>query len=162
MRILVLSDTHLKQITPGLPTVILRELSNADMLIHAGDFTGDALYQQLDSSIPLHAVRGNMDSGQVIVSLPHKLEVTVGGVIIGVTHGSGSPENALQHARACFNTPDIIVFGHSHISCNEMQNGVLMFNPGSPTLAGRAPYPSYGIIEVENGEFKARIIPVKP
>ena len=160
MRILVLSDTHLKQITPGLPTVILRELSNADMLIHAGDFTRDAFYQQLDSSIPLHAVRGNMDSGQIVLSLPDKLEIVVDGVKIGITHGSGSPENALLHARACFNTPDIIVFGHSHIPHNEIQDGVLMFNPGSPTKQCRAPYPSYGIIEIDNGVFKTRIIPV--
>ncbi|MBU1888025.1 MAG: metallophosphoesterase family protein, partial [Candidatus Omnitrophica bacterium] len=53
--------------------------------------------------------------------------------------------------------PDIIIFGHSHVPMNEYIDGVLFFNPGSATDTVFAPYRSYGIIEIENGEVKAEI-----
>ena len=60
-RILVMADTHLDQLTPGIPDTILHEIRNCDQVIHAGDFTGEDCYRQLSSLTRLVAVHGNMD-----------------------------------------------------------------------------------------------------
>ncbi len=52
---------------------------------------------------------------------------------------------------------DIIVFGHSHEPFNQTISGVLMVNPGSPTVRASAPWPSYGIIDIGEA-VHARII----
>ncbi len=161
VRILVMSDTHLDQLTPGIPDIVLHEIKNCDLVIHAGDFTGEGCYRQLSSLADVTAVQGNMDSAILSGLLPVKLLTTVENVRIGVVHGTGSPQRALQYAHSAFMAADIIVFGHSHQPLNQHVNGVLMFNPGSPTDSRRADFPTYGIIEIENDKFQAKIVPVE-
>ena len=59
-----------------------------------------------------------------------------------------------------FKQVDVIIFGHSHIPCNERIDGVLFFNPGSPTDKIFAPYNSYGMIEITGKNINARIIKI--
>ncbi len=161
VRILVISDTHLDQLTPGIPDIVLHEVKNCDLVIHAGDFTGEGCYRQLNSLADITAVQGNMDCAAISGLLPVKLLTTVENVKIGVVHGIGSPQRALQYARSAFQATDIIVFGHSHQPMNEQVDGVLMFNPGSPTDPRRADFPTYGVIEINNDRFQASIVPVE-
>ena len=58
-----------------------------------------------------------------------------------------------------FKNVDIIVFGHSHKPINEQKNGVLLFNPGSPTDNIFAPFQSVGILELDKGK-KGTIIKI--
>jgi hypothetical protein len=53
---------------------------------------------------------------------------------------------------------DIIVFGHSHNPVNETRDGILYFNPGSPTDKMFSPYNSYGIIEINENSVEGKII----
>jgi len=160
LEVLVLSDTHLNRPTPGLPEAITRAATGVDLIIHAGDFTVAEVYRQLGLLAPIEAVSGNMDEADLAARLPDKRLTTLEGVNIGIIHGSGSAKQALRRARAAFNQPDLIVFGHSHQPLREMMDGVLMFNPGSPTDRLRAPFRSYGIIEIEEGRFTTRIVPL--
>jgi len=50
-----------------------------------------------------------------------------------------------------------VVFGHSHEPYNNVQRGVLLFNPGSPTERRRQPRPSYGFLTIENGLVRGEI-----
>ena len=52
----------------------------------------------------------------------------------------------------------VIVFGHTHAPCNEEVGGVLLFNPGSPTDMRFAPYCSFGILTVQEGEARGEIV----
>ena len=56
-----------------------------------------------------------------------------------------------------FGKVDVIVFGHTHSSQNEIKNGVLFFNPGSVTDKVFAKENSYGILEI-NSSIKGRIV----
>ena len=56
-----------------------------------------------------------------------------------------------------FEDVDVIVFGHSHTPLNEVEEGVLFFNPGSPTDKVFAPYNSIGILHVDK-KIKGEII----
>ncbi len=51
-----------------------------------------------------------------------------------------------------------VVFGHSHEPYNQVENGVLLFNPGSPTERRRQPRPSYGLLTIEHGVVSGQII----
>ena len=61
MKIGVLSDTHLTEVTPALERIIGEYFQEVDLLIHAGDMVGLAVYRFL-SAFPLEAVQGNMDN----------------------------------------------------------------------------------------------------
>jgi hypothetical protein len=157
-KILVISDTHLSGISSGLPEPVVRELTSCDMLIHAGDFTGMNIYRELNSITNLVAVHGNSDGIGLTRLLPSSLELNVENIRLGLVHGNGSQDTTIVNACSVFKNCDIIIFGHSHFPFNQIKNGVLMFNPGSPTDPRRAPGPSYGLITVENNSFNAKIV----
>ncbi|MDQ5815672.1 MAG: metallophosphatase family protein, partial [Actinomycetota bacterium] len=53
----------------------------------------------------------------------------------------------------------VVVFGHSHMPVNEDDGELLLFNPGSPTWKRRAPFPSMGILWIENGGVEGEVFP---
>jgi putative phosphoesterase len=76
---------------------------------------------------------------------------------IGLTHGDGAPQGIVERVKHHFTDVDAIIFGHSHQPLNEQRDGILFFNPGSPTDRIFAPYTSIGILEV-NDTITGRII----
>ncbi|NQT33147.1 MAG: YfcE family phosphodiesterase, partial [Candidatus Omnitrophica bacterium] len=100
-----------------------------------------------------------MDSVELKEALPKKLVLKVAGKKIGVVHGSGPAFKVLQMAKNAFDEKlDVIIFGHTHNVVNETVDGTLYFNPGSPTDNVFAKYRSFGIIEIDGDDLKAKII----
>ena len=57
---------------------------------------------------------------------------------------------------AIANGCEIALFAHTHKPCREYRSGVLLFNPGSPTLPRCGDIGTYGIINLEdNGDIFA-------
>lgn len=158
-KILVLSDTH----SSPLPKEVLEQAKTADGILHAGDFTDIEVFQQLKSMNKIFAVYGNMDEAGLCAILPQTLVVEFEGVRIGLLHGQGAPHQVAMFAKETFKKEKLqaIVFGHSHIAMNEVQDHLLMFNPGSSTDIARAPFLSYGILEIKEGHIKGRIVKLK-
>lgn len=158
MRIGIISDTHIPRAALELPEIIYAEFKNVDLILHAGDLVELSVLDKLKAMAPVKAVRGNMDDAKVSLALPEKEIIDIkGGFKIGLVHGRGSPSNLIESVAAEFTDVDAIVFGHSHSPVNEVKNGILFFNPGSPTDKVFAPYNSFGILEV-NQEIKGSII----
>ena len=159
MRIIALADTHSRP----LPKALLDEILSADLVLHAGDFSDIEVYEQLKALKEVRAVHGNIDGADLRKVLPKQAVFDCAGVRIGLAHGEGSPEGIVGRLAMAFegSGAQVVVFGHSHTACNETVNGVLFFNPGSPTDTVRAPYLSYGVIEANDGKFKARIVKLK-
>ena len=156
MLIGVVSDTHIGA-NGSLPEGLIEGLQGVDLILHAGDQVDISAELHLERVAPVKAVAGNMDSSQLRHLRPAKLIVDAGDRRIGLIHGSGPPGQLPMRVRREFDDVDIIVFGHSHEPFNQTISGVLMFNPGSPTVRASAPWPSYGIIDI--GEtIDARII----
>ena len=151
MRIGVTSDTHVKTIDE-LPAKILKTMAEVDLIIHAGDFTDKAVLDGLRNIGEVKAVAGNMDSGELQKILPPKELLVLGGKKIGLAHGSGGPRGIADRVRALFDDADIIIYGHSHETCNRYVKGNLMFNPGQAR-------DSFGIL-TPGGEIQAEIISV--
>lgn len=159
MKIGVVSDTHSHRI----PKQLLDDFKTAGLIIHAGDFCSTSDLKIFKKIKKVHAVFGNMDGLELRQILPERDVFQIDGVTVGLTHGHGSPEKVLESVRAEFGKDkvDVVIFGHSHHSVNEIINNVLYFNPGSPNDVIRAPYCSYGILEIKNGTVSGKIIKVK-
>lgn len=160
MKIIVISDTHIPERAAELPKKLIDELKTSDMVIHAGDFVDINVLETLKKYCPnVKAVQGNMDQEKVKMTLPEKEVFMAGKYKIGLAHGWGNPSKLIETLTTAFEDipVDIIIFGHSHYSVNEKINGILYFNPGSPTDKIFAPYNSYGIIEI-NDKIEAKIV----
>jgi len=154
----VLSDTH----SLILPLKLLQGLKGSDLIIHAGDACDAGVLKVLKAIAPLKAVQGNMDDASLKKKLPLKELFEAEGVKVGVYHGHGGGRNALANVQEQFknDTVDLVIFGHSHQPFSEKIGKTLYFNPGSPNDAVRAPYFSYGKIEITNGRIKPSIIKI--
>ena len=158
MKIGVISDTHIPRVASKLPDKIYDAFKNADLILHAGDLVEMAVLDELNKLAETKAVYGNMDVSEVRKSLPEKRIVRAEGFKIGLIHGSGAPFNLINKIKNEFpEKVDVIVFGHSHSPVNELRDGVLFFNPGSPTDKLFAKYNSYGILTI-NKEIKGEIV----
>lgn len=159
MRILVLSDTHIPRAAHGLPEAIVDEIAKSDMVLHAGDFIDeDVLDGILKLNKDLHAVYGNMDSQALRRRLKEKEIVTAGKFKIGLIHGYGAPKDLIQTVQGEFRNVDAVVFGHSHSAVNIKKDGILFFNPGSPTDTVFAKANTYGILEVTETGIEGTIV----
>jgi hypothetical protein len=59
-----------------------------------------------------------------------------------MVHDAGPRQGRAARLRNRFPAAAVIVFAHSHQPVNELVDGVLFLNPGSPTWKRRAAYPS--------------------
>ena len=55
--------------------------------------------------------------------------------------------------RRRFPEADVVVYGHSHIPMDLVEDGTHLFNPGSPTDKRRQPRHTAGILEIAAGEL---------
>ncbi len=160
MKIGVISDTHIRDRIESLPQQLLAALKGMDMIIHVGDLVDITVLEQLNSICKnIKAVCGNMDPVEVRKRLPEKEIFSIGNFRIGLMHGYGPPDKLVHILKTVFKNErlDVIIFGHSHEAMNEFIDGILFFNPGSPTDKMFARYNSYGLIEINNA-IKAQII----
>jgi putative phosphoesterase len=129
MKIGVVSDTHATSLAEVSEKILLA-LAEVDLIIHAGDFVTKDVLDGLKRLGKVKAVRGNMDSNELKQILPEKELLTIEGKRIGIIHGWGSPYGIDDRVGKMFSDVDIIVYGHSHHSQNEVKKGILFFNPG--------------------------------
>ena len=148
VRIGVISDTH------GLLRVeALKALGGSDYIIHAGDIGAPEILEKLGAIAPVTAVRGNVDSAAWAKKLPVTDLVDMGGVSIYVLHNL--QELDLTPEAAEFR---VVVSGHSHIPMQNMQNGVLYFNPGSAGPKRFVLPVTLGKLLIRNQELEPQII----
>src|SRR5437660_4362846 len=88
-----------------------------------------SVIDELETIAPVVAVQGNVEYEEVVLKLPIKREVVVGGCRIGVVHILGDSHNRVRVARQEFPNARVVIFGHSHIPWNEEHDGQLLFNP---------------------------------
>jgi putative phosphoesterase len=155
----VISDTHLPRGNRRLPDACVARLTAADAILHAGDFMELEVLQMLRSlGPPVHAVRGNVDSSQLITRLPLLRTMRFEDVRIGMVHDAGPATGRLNRMRRRFPDAQAVVFGHSHIPLHEEHDGFQIFNPGSPTERRRSPRHTMGIATIEGTTLRFELI----
>lgn len=155
MKILVLSDTH-GAIFESIISSLKNE-KNLDLLIHCGDKYNDvpklAKILEIDE---YYQVVGNCDYGVngeeiMLLCLEEKNILVTHGHLHHVKDGLNDLKEFAEE-----NDVDIVLFGHTHISHDEIDNNILYFNPGS-TILPKNGMASYGIIEILDGKVTSRI-----
>lgn len=141
VRVAIVSDTH-----GELDQNIARRVARCDFAVHAGDVGSMAVIEQLRplSMSPI-VVRGNNDvpakwpPGEegVPESLPLEAELDLPGGRLVVVHGhrAGPAKSRHQWLRRRFTEACVIVYGHSHRLCLDLEQRPWVVNPGA---AGRA------------------------
>ncbi len=154
----VVSDTHLFADEAGsnrvelLYDMLKPHFHNVEAVLHSGDLVDLSVVETLKQFGDVFAVSGNMDPSSVKSSLPEKRIVKLDGFRIGMIHGWGASNDLPQKVRQKFagENVDCIVFGHSHHPYDRIEDGVLLFNPGSPTDKRYASSRNIGILHLED------------
>lgn len=161
MKVVVISDTHTMGLSRTLPPSAWPYIETADHILHGGDVCDPGLLHDLAACAPVTAVIGNCDPWSIKEwGATETATVELGGINIGMIHDSGPRDGRWKRMRKLFPDARVVVFGHSHIPWNEDRDGLLLFNPGSPTWKRKAPFPSMGILWIENGSVEGEIFPV--
>jgi len=153
VKIGVVSDTHLRESSDYLTRIAEKFFSDTEMILHAGDLVSVMVLESFGGR-EVRAVRGNMDADD---SLPEKLLIEVEGIRIGLVHGWGMPWGLEEKLIRQFSGIDCLVYGHTHSACSHVRDGVLFFNPGSPTDRKFARRNTVGLLEIRDGKISGRI-----
>jgi len=156
MKIVVMSDTHLRRATDEFKALCSEFCEDADMVIHLGDWDRVEVLDYMEQ-YPLEAVAGNMDDYSIQQRLPARKIVKARAFRLGIVLGWGPPGGIRQRLRQEFTDVDAILFGHTHQPLNFREKGLLWFNPGSVFLGRGAYKKSIGILKIRDG-IEAEII----
>ena len=152
MRVAVISDTHMPGRGRALPAACLARLRDADLIVHAGDWSDAATLAMVRGIGPLLAVHGNVEERAVRAALPATAEIEIGGLTLAVVHDAGPEAGRRERLRRRFPGAGAVIFGHSHIPLHDAApDGFFILNPGSPTDRRRAPRHSMAEIVLDDG-----------
>ena len=156
LKALILSDAHVPDRARSIPRrvrEIIEEKRPYDVVIYAGDLTGDEVLSWLDTLGRIIVVRGNMD----YLPLPEKRVVDIGAFKVLVIHGHQVwPRGNLDMLNeiAMREGAEVIIHGHTHYPIITEKGGIIHLNPGSVTGAwgggGGSMVPSFIIAEFGN------------
>lgn len=129
-KILLLSDTH-----GYIDDNILKYVTLADEIWHAGDIGNHSVTDAIQKLKPLKAVYGNIDDAKARQEFPLDQRFFCEGVDVLITHIGGYPG---RYDRRIFaeinkNPPKLFISGHSHILkvMPDKKLGLLHMNPGA-------------------------------
>jgi putative phosphoesterase len=143
--------------TRRLPEACLQELERADLILHAGDFTGASVLEELLKFAPVEAVHGNMDDAELRALLPARRVVEIAGHRVGMIHEPGPRTGREARLTALFPDCELVIYGHTHLPELLTVSGTCLLNPGSPTERRRAPAHTMATITVSNGHLDTNI-----
>ncbi len=152
----ILSDSHgLKE-----PLNYIRNTyPNADCIIHCGDICLPKEYAK-----GFIIVAGNCDNpawypnGEIIQLEGHRILILHGHILFS----SSSPNLDAVARCAKRNDCDIAFFGHSHIYCDTMIQGIHVCNPGSISMSRDGSNPSFMKVHLTQDSFQAERIDYTP
>lgn len=144
-----------------LPAALREGLRGVDVIVHCGDMVDAMAIPLFEAIAPLQAVAGNNDPSQLQHRFGKRKILEFAGVRIGLVHGhDGTGRSTLARAQNAFKNErvDAILFGHSHVPYCERHEGVLLFNPGSPTDRRRQRRFSYGILRIAGSTIEPQLL----
>ena len=148
MKIVILSDSHGSKESLRY---IRSSQEDADLIIHCGDICLPKEYAR-----GFIQVAGNCDDpsryplADLIELEGHRIVITHGHAFF--SGGNVNYDSLSKFARR--NQCDILCFGHSHLYCDVMHEGVRLLNPGSISGNRDMTPPSYMIMHLSKDEVR--------
>lgn len=142
----IISDTHMPQRWPSLPTAVSQIFANVDIIFHAGDVGELWVLDELSQLAPVIAVHGNDDTADSQRELPYQQIITINGLRILLWHSHYQNRVDEMHTRlndslidGCLRSvargksagAELVIFGHWHIPLIFESEGVTVMNPGA-------------------------------
>ncbi len=150
MRVFVVSDSH------GRNTYLNKALEQAgpfDYFLHLGDLEGSEDFIEAFVETPKELISGNND---YFSDIEREKIIELAGHRIFMTHGhyyyahSGNEQLKSAGRR---NKADIVLFGHTHRPTLEIDEDIIVANPGSLTYPRQEKRrPSYMVLYLEKGK----------
>ena len=139
-----------------MPEALWRAVDVADVVVHAGDWVGVELLDELSARARrLVAVYGNNDGPELRARLPEVATAELDGLRVAVVHETGAAAGRERRCAARFPDADVLVFGHSHIPWDTgpgtAGTGLRLLNPGSPTDRRRQPTHTWMTTRIDSG-----------
>ena len=156
MRVGVISDTHNPSVGAEPPPEVAAAFQGVDVIIHAGDIYVPSCLDWLEEIAPVYAVElgANAQFKEDARVMDRKRVLHLEGHTIGLTHDllvPGMAQEITEHSPLAKHFPadadlstaletvfhaavDVVIFGHTHYAVVEEYQGILMVNPGSPSL----------------------------
>ena len=154
MEIAVVSDTHrygfcIKK--------ILEKSKGTDMLLHLGDNVDDAIELSKLYKGKILYVSGNCDfkplcKKEELILVENKKILMTHGNTYGVKYGLSELIDRAKELSA-----DLVLYGHTHVSKVDFEEGIFFVNPGSPSIP-RDGFKSMARVEIKNGKIIPTIV----
>ena len=177
-RIGVIADNH-SRTTDGsdVPQAVLEAFMGVDLIVHCGDAGSWGGLDRLASIAPVVGVRGghNGDGDDTRISGQTRV-LELEGLRVGVVHdfvqrgvlaqAHPAMKPATDDTKAAIETlfggpVDVVLYAGTHVPRIGAFGGMLMVNPGSPTIPldrSKGSLGAVAIVELERGFASARIV----
>ncbi|MFC2021309.1 metallophosphoesterase family protein [Chloroflexota bacterium] len=165
MLIGLISDTHIPDHAKKLPDQLAEVFRGVDLILHGGDIFSLSVLNELEHIAPVLAAEGDDDSSYTANDsrVKRKHIINIDGVNIWLIHEKPQPLPTFSKEISWLDeSPDAIIFGHTHKAAIKNHHGILQVNPGSPT------FPDYtlqlgtvGLLTINSGKVEAEIIQLK-
>lgn len=150
----LISDTH-GLVRPELFTA----LDGVSELLHAGDVGPADVLVELGTIAPIRAVYGNTDApGRA--DLVERLELTIGGIRVLVTHGHELGAPTPEALVAAYPDAEVIVYGHTHRQQVTRIANTLVVNPGAAGPRRFDLQPSVARLHIARGRAEVELLPL--
>jgi len=165
MRIGLVADTHLPSVIRRLDDLGPEPrafFETVELILHAGDVTAPSVVDWCEQFAPTLVAEGNNDLfDHPGMRRAHVIEQD--GWQIGLVHSlrpASRPIAAILEQELGGRQVDVLVSGDTHRETLELRDGVLLVNPGSPTLPHHREFRlgTVGLLEVTPEALRAEIL----
>lgn len=179
MKIGLISDTHIPSAGPEPPAQVAQAFEGVDLILHAGHAYVPSCLEWLGRIAPVTCTESWLEGAGETPTRNGRVQVMeLEGHTVGMAHelilGSlgddvlpgeiarawPAGESLPAALREIFGQAvDIVVFGYTHQAMIETHEGVLLVNPGSPSLVGQqVRLGTVAILELTAESREARIV----
>lgn len=157
MKIGVISDTHIPSSGPEPPPEVAVAFAGVDLILHAGHAYVASCLEWLERIAPVRSTEswlvgtgetptrnGRVDVFELegrTVGMTHELIIkSLGDDVFpgSIARSPNTRDTLAATLEGIFGKPlDVVVFGYTHEAMVETHDGILLVNPGSPSLVGQ-------------------------
>ncbi len=174
-RIGFLADTHsAKNDGSDLPDSVLKAFKGVDLIVHLGDIGKKAILPRLGAVAPV-MVPSEDRKGYIRVDGAGGVVKAIGdAVAVGLCFNLANPDKKIVVGDSAIEFPadfdkcmhrrfkqpvGVVAFAATHRAMEQRHEGVLFFNPGSPTLPIEAPG-TVAILDVSKKAPSVKMVPL--
>lgn len=177
-RVGFLADTHSSRPDGSdLPGEVLTAFASVDMIVHLGDIGRKGILDRLGAVAPVLVPVGN-NKGYIPVTGESDPVRTLSGPAgtVGLWFNLAQPDKKIGVAPSALTFPDgplqpllqkrfkatveAVAYGGTHVPHEQVHEGVLFFNPGSPNMPDQGAGGGVAVLDLSGPAPKVTLVPI--